>query len=528
MKSIFGHSCHARPARWVLVGHLALLFLLNFKPASADKATELEEVLRAPANGFRGAQLDKNEINKIPDAKNPLLQHEKDPLLEHQKDPPLESHADADPSSLPTFLPKEKSEPKKNIFIRFWRWLIGSHKTERPPLGIPGAPDPRLEEYHPNQPWWSRFWKWLTESVPDRRLRPSAFPKIDELTEPFIPPWERWGSMKYHPRTPTDTREHFVVTMRVLGDKLREDPSEAKHMWNEALMKAGGTPLRRKILSTDLFFQLCERLSKQEEKGAKFVNMNIEIGKAGNRIFKGEGYLKEELKSIVDRFQPGYAHGVTGTKWDPDFYRRPLSPLLLLVDRPELSPRLSKYAKWYRKGVDLFESLKETVAALKDYYAESEKLSIAHENYEDEVLYYFNHLDQIDDRNFMTDITREGLSNEELEKIKKKAGQGNTEAPPAAQGHPESASAAAQGHPGSEPAAQEHSGSEPAAQGHPGSEPAAQGHSGSEPAAQGHPGSEPAAQGHPESEPAAHEHTGSAPDSQGNTGSAPASQGHPK
>jgi hypothetical protein len=62
-----------------------------------------------------------------------------------------------------------------------------------------------------------------------------------------------------------------------------------------------------------------------------------------------------------------------------------------LIERPELSD-MAIHAPTYREAVDLHEKLRETVAAIKDYISESDKLVITHENYEDDVMNYFRHL----------------------------------------------------------------------------------------------------------------------------------------
>jgi hypothetical protein len=108
-----------------------------------------------------------------------------------------------------------------------------------------------------------------------------------------------------------------MVSMRVLGDKLRRDPEETREFWENKLIKAGASPLRRKILSTDLFFELVTNLSIQEELGALYQKAIMEIGEEGNRMFKGHAHFKEELRRIMKNYSPPKSGKPVGTHWDP-------------------------------------------------------------------------------------------------------------------------------------------------------------------------------------------------------------------
>ena len=77
---------------------------------------------------------------------------------------------------------------------------------------------------------------------------------------------------------------------------------------------------------------------------------------------------------------------------NPGFYRRPLSPLLLLKEKPEISEKLADYAEDYYEAVQHFKKTDDTIAAINDYLLESKKVLLNHANYEKEVLNYFENL----------------------------------------------------------------------------------------------------------------------------------------
>ncbi|EFP83893.2 uncharacterized protein PGTG_09606 [Puccinia graminis f. sp. tritici CRL 75-36-700-3] len=429
MKSFFCRSCYARLGRWLIISQLVLLFLSKANHTSANGVFRDLDIAAGVGDGLKGADLDKGKIDRVPQEKNPLLESAADTKAPHT--PPVASpKIEVAPHAQATE-PEKKKKGFWSMLVRFWKWMTRSRKPEHPLGKIFVASEPK-------KPWPSRFWTWFTEDRTYRDKPGFTLPSMTELREPFKGPWDRWTNMKYNPRTPTNTGERLLVSMRVLGDKLRRDPQETREFWEDELVKAGASPLRRKILSTDLFFELVTNLSIQEELGELYQKAIMEIGEEGNRMYKGHAYFKEELRRIMKNYlppRPGKPAGThrnlqellpprtgrpVGTHWDPDFYRKPLSPLLLLIERPELSD-MAKHAPTYREAVNLHEKLKETVAAIKDYVSESDKLVITHENYEDDVMNYFRHLDRVKDRTFMTDIIRTGLTDEELQAIKTKA-----------------------------------------------------------------------------------------------------------
>ncbi|KAH9453340.1 hypothetical protein Pst134EA_024216 [Puccinia striiformis f. sp. tritici] len=266
-----------------------------------------------------------------------------------------------------------------------------------------------------------KFWKWFTTDRTYRKNTGVKFPGMRHLRDQFEGPWEKWTKMRYNPRTPTETREHPISSMRYLGDELVKDEYAAQRNWLGKLEAAGAAKLQKDALSTELFFKLVTRLSEQEKQGAEFQKDVIKIGQEAAEDFKGEAYLKFELRRIMEEFyESKHMGGVVGTRYDVDFYKQPLSPLLLLKERPALSPELLVYEPRYRAAVKHFKETRETIAAIKDYLEEFDKIVIAHRNYAADVLKYFENLDKIKDRKFLTDIAREGLKNEELEAIKSK------------------------------------------------------------------------------------------------------------
>lgn len=320
-----------------------------------------------------------------------------------------------------------------------------------------------------------RFWRWLTRDRTGRTVRGPKLPLKQHLQEPMKGVWDSKSTFKYSPRPPTDNQDRDMTTLTILGKRLKENRELAKKTWIEDLRKAGAVDFRVQILSTDKFLDLAEKLGEQSRIAANYAKKIEPLGKELATAFGGEPWLKEVFKHMIESYKKAY-HGLPGLKLDPHFYGTPLSPLLLLaeednkassaVQAEKLSQaksdgnsakkaedtaratqksnvyvqpfssvlaeqgKLKGYfdhttsskietlqvaARKYHQYVAHFKATAETQEEITHYLEEALSLKIIHTKYDEAIFKYFDNLDRDSEkqRYFLTDLTREDLSDEE-------------------------------------------------------------------------------------------------------------------
>ncbi|PLW08583.1 hypothetical protein PCASD_24211 [Puccinia coronata f. sp. avenae] len=262
----------------------------------------------------------------------------------------------------------------------------------------------------------------------------------DELTTTLglKGPWEQWGTMVFNPRPPTDVNlDREISSVRGFGKELLQNKQEALKVWKEKIKANGKSDFEAEILSTDLFLELARQLSTHQDRADKFQKSIIRIAKEATEVMGSKEALKAELKRIVEVFDTAekqvamrQAHpmfenpnkkvySVIGTNWDHDYYQRPLSPLLLLYEKPNISTNLASYAKEYHDAVEHFQRTNIVIAAVKHYIEEVKKVTPIHESYGAEVLEYFRNMEKVKakDDKYLEKMGATELSREEQQAI---------------------------------------------------------------------------------------------------------------